>query len=114
MKTLLIAAAALLTLGALPALAQEGGRDPFLIQTPGVTTVIGYEAPDTGSAQFPDVAGRPGSALSVFTGTLAPDTDTEAPVQTANSLPGRAPAYVQPGTATVLTATSAQRPAPRG
>ncbi len=94
MKTILIAAAAFLTVSALPALAEsEGGRDPFGLQTPGVTTVIGAEAPDTGSAAYPVVTGRPGSRLSVSSGALTPDTGTEAPEQSASSLPG---GYVAP------------------
>lgn len=98
MKTTLIAAA-LLTLGALPALAGEGTGDIFALRTPGVSTAVVAEAPDTGSAQYPNVAGRPGSFLGVFASNLVPETGSEAPVQTANSLPRGAEqgnlAYVQ-------------------
>ena len=86
MKTTLIAAT-LLTLSALPALAGEGGRDYFALQTPGVTTTAVASAPDTGSALYPNVAGRPGSFLGVFASGIVPETGNEAPVQTANSLP---------------------------
>lgn len=99
MKNTLIAAAALLTLGALPALAGEGTGDVFAIRTPGVTTMIAAEAPDTGSSQYPFVANRPGSFLGVFASDIVPETGNEAPVQTANSLPRGAEqgnlAYVQ-------------------
>ena len=88
MKTTLIAAAALLALGTLPALAEsEGGHDPFALATPGITTTFGTAAADTGSNAYPDMTGRPGSAIAVYAGTLEPDTGTEQPVQTANSLP---------------------------
>ena len=99
MKTTLIAAAALLTLTALPALAGEGTGDAFALRTPGVTTVTTAEAPDTGSSQYPIVANRPGSFLGVFASNLVPETGNETTVQTANSLPRSAeqgnPAYVQ-------------------
>ena len=99
MKTTLIAAAALLALSALPALAGEGTGDIFAIRTPGVTTMVVAEAPDTGSAQYPVVANRPGSFLGVFASNIVPETGNETPVQTANSLPRGAEqgnlAYVQ-------------------
>jgi hypothetical protein len=99
MKNTLIAAAALLTLGALPALAGEGTGDFFALHTPGVTTTVVAEAPDTGSSQYPVVANRPGSFLGVFASNIVPETGNEVPVQTANSLPRGAelgnPAYVQ-------------------
>ena len=87
MKNTLIAAAALLTLSALPALAGEGTGDIFAIRTPGVTTMVVAEAPDTGSSQYPVVANRPGSFLGVFASNIVPATGNETPVQTANSLP---------------------------
>ena len=88
MKTILIAAAAFLTVSALPALAEsEGGGDSFGLQTPGITTVIGAEPADTGSAAYPDVAGRPGSHLAVSNGGLVSESGSEAPKQSANSLP---------------------------
>ena len=99
MKTTLIAAAALLALSALPAAAGEGTGDIFALRTPGVTTGVVAEAPDTGSAQYPVVAGRPGSFLGVFASNIVPETGSEASVQTANSLPRGAEqgnlAYVQ-------------------
>ena len=99
MKTTLIAAAALLALSALPAMAGEGTGDVFAMRTPGVTTTIVAEAPDTGTSQYPNVAGRPGSFLGVFASNIVPETGNETPVQTANSLPRGAEqgnlAYVQ-------------------
>ncbi|HEY0204538.1 MAG TPA: hypothetical protein VGC15_10365 [Acetobacteraceae bacterium] len=99
MKTILIAAAALLTLSAMPALAGEGTGDIFALRTPGVTTTVVAEAPDTGSSQYPVVANRPGSFLGVFASDIVPATGNETPVQTANSLPRGAErgnlAYVQ-------------------
>lgn len=91
MKNTLIAAAALLSLSALPALAGEGTGDVFALRTPGVTTTTTNmtvaAAADTGSSQYPNVAGRPGSFLGVFASNIVPETGSEAPVQTANSLP---------------------------
>jgi hypothetical protein len=118
MKISLIVAAALLALGTLPALAGEGNGEPFAFQTPGITTAVGAQVADTGSSAYPDVTGRAGSSLSVFAGSLAPDTGSEAPVQTANSLPvgaeqGTFAHFVQPNlVAPTLMATASY--APRG
>ncbi|MGI4940198.1 MAG: hypothetical protein ACRYHQ_06500 [Janthinobacterium lividum] len=87
MKNTLFAAAALLTLSALPALAGEGTGDVFALHTPGVTTLMVAEAPDTGSSQYPVVANRPGSFLGVFANNIVLETGSETSVQTANSLP---------------------------
>ncbi len=99
MKNILIAAATLLSLSALPALAGEGTGDIFALHTPGVTTMTATEVPDTGSSQYPVVANRPGSFLGVFASNLVPETGSEASVQPANSLPRGAEqgslAYVQ-------------------
>ena len=84
MKTMFFAAA--LTLAALPAFAQEG-RDPFAINTPGVTTYVTTQAADVGSSAYPSVAGRPGSSLSMLAGDILPVNGSEGLIQTANSLP---------------------------
>lgn len=83
----IIAAAALLSLGALPAFAAEGNGEPFFIQAPGVTSASNAVAADTGSETLPVVAGRPGSTLGVYASVAVLDTGNETPVQTANSLP---------------------------
>ena len=113
----LIAAAALLTLGALPAFAAEGNGEPFSIQAPGVTSVISAEAADTGSETAPVLAGRPGSALGTYAGVAMPDTGNETPVQTANSMPAGAAAsfraFANFGTAAPVLTVMAQV-GPRG
>ena len=87
MKTYLLAALAATAL-ALPAFAAEGNGEPFPNYSAyGSTTVVTRQRADVGSNAYPDVAGRPGSALSVIAGGVVPDTGTEQPIQTANSLP---------------------------
>lgn len=86
MKTLLLALVASTVLS-LPVLAQEGNGEPFPLRTRGTTEYVVSQAPDVGSAQYPNVVGRAGSSLNVFAGGIVPDTGTEQPVQTANSLP---------------------------
>ena len=86
----MIAAAALLTLGALPVFAAEGNGEPYSTQAAGVTSVITAEVADTGSESLPVFTGRPGSTLGVYAGVATPDTGNETPVQTANSLPAGA------------------------
>lgn len=66
--------------------AGEGNSDPFPFAVPGTTTTQAQVA-DAGSEAFPDVAGRPGSALAVVADGLLPGVGSEAPVQTAGSLP---------------------------
>lgn len=86
MKTIYLAAA--LTLAALPAFAQEGGRDPFPFRNPGVTTyTTGRQYVDVGQAQYPNVVGRPGTVLALSGEGVLQANANEAPVQTANSLP---------------------------
>ena len=87
MKTILLAAVAVTAL-ALPAFAAEGNGEPFpnYFSIPTTTTVVSQRA-DTGSQAYPNVAGRPGSALNVAAGDIVPETGSEQPVQTANSLP---------------------------
>lgn len=84
-KSFILAAA--LTLAALPVLAQEGNGNPFPLRTPGVTTIVTAQSvPDVGSAAYPDVRGRPGSALFASSEPVV-GSSNEAPVQTANSQP---------------------------
>lgn len=85
MKTILLALAAL-TLAA-PSFAQEGNGEPFPYRTPGTTAYVGQQVADVGSAAYPDVTGRPGTQLTVASADLAPQTGSEAVVQTASSLP---------------------------
>ncbi len=85
MKTMFFAAA--LTLAALPAFAQEGSGDPFVLGTPGTTSYVTTQTADVGSSAYPNVIGRPGSNLSMLAGDILPVTGSEGPVQTANSLP---------------------------
>lgn len=84
-KSFIVAAA--LTLLAVPAFAQEGNGNPFPLRTPGVSTLVsGAQPADLGSAAYPDVRGRAGSALQ---GSVSPVVGlaNEAPVQSANSQP---------------------------
>ena len=84
-KSFILAAA--LTFAALPAMAQEGNGDPFALRTPGVTTIVTAQfVPDVGSASYPDVRGRPGSAVFASTDPVV-GLSNESPVQTANSQP---------------------------
>ena len=79
--------AAALTLAALPVMAQEGNGNPFPLRTPGVSTIVTAQSvPDVGSSAYPDVRGRPGSALFASAGPVV-GLSNEAPVQTANSQP---------------------------
>ncbi len=87
MKTLLLAAVALTAL-ALPAFAAEGNGEPFPNYVTIQTTVPALQQrADVGSAAYPSIAGRPGSDLNVAAGDVVPDTGSEQPIQTANSLP---------------------------
>ena len=87
MKTILLAAIAMTAL-ALPAFAGEGNGEPFpnysVIPT---TTAVLSQPADVGSNAYPDVTGRPGASISVASIGIVPDTGSEQPVQTANSLP---------------------------
>ena len=98
MKTTLLAAAAVLSLGMAslaPAFAEgEGNGEPFpgpsvtLAQNAGPAYSYGYGHRDVGSAQYPDVAGNPGTHLTALGhAPVLPAQSNEAPIQTANSLP---------------------------
>jgi len=116
MKTILLAAIAATAL-ALPAFAAEGNGEPF----PNYAYVMTTTAPslsqraDVGSNAYPDVAGRPGSALNVFAGGVVPDTGNEQPIQTANSLPRGfeegmpAYAHLKPAVSALVAGNSAFR-----
>lgn len=99
-KTLMIAALASAAL-ALPVMAQEGNGEPFPYRSSGLNTTVSVAQArfDVGSNAYPDVTGRPGSALNLFAGGLVPEVGSEASVQTANSLPDGAivglPVYVR-------------------
>ncbi len=80
-------AAAALVLAGVPALAQEGNGNPFPNAAPGTTVTAGTQLASVGSEAYPDVAGRPGSDLTVVADGLLPGVGSEAPVQTAGSLP---------------------------
>ncbi len=87
MKTIMLAAVAVAAL-ALPAVAAEGNGEPFPNYLSGSTsTVTPSQRADVGSEAFPDVAGRPGLSISVASVGIVPETGTEQPIQTANSLP---------------------------
>ncbi len=87
MKTFIIAAVAVAAL-ALPAVAAEGNGEPFPNYLSGSTTTTALsQTADVGSEAFPNVAGRPGSSISVASIGIVPETGSEQPIQTANSLP---------------------------
>jgi len=91
MKTTLIAATAALSLiAATAAHANERYNDePFPFRAPGMTTYVqpGAFAPDTGSAAYPDLAGRPSQVVTAGGPDEVPATGSEGSVETANSLP---------------------------
>lgn len=88
MKTTILTAIAILGLAAAPAFAGEGNGDPFPNRQVATTRILrpAFSA-DVGSNQFPSIAGRPGSNLPLLAGAVLPSEGSEAPVQTANSLP---------------------------
>ncbi len=116
MKTILLAAVAVTAL-ALPAFAGEGNGEPFpnYLDT-STTVVVSSQRADVGSNAYPDVVGRPGTALNVAIGNIVPDTGSEQPIQTANSLPRGfeqgMPAYAHlvPAHPTRVAANSIYRP----
>ena len=97
MRTTLFAAVAALALGAasvVPAYAEgEGNFEPF----PGPSVALAtqhpafqsqYAARDVGSAQYPNMTGRPGTNLrGLAEDELLPEQAQNQIVQTANSLP---------------------------
>ena len=92
MKMTILAAIAVLSFGLAPAMAGEGNGEPFFNNAGSITTRTGLTAPqvaDTGSAAYPNLAGRPGSDLPRLAGNVLPSNGSESAVQTANSLPAR-------------------------
>jgi len=90
MKHLILAAIVASSLGLAPAMAAEGGREPFPNNAGSVTGRMALVTPqvaDTGSAAYPNVVGRPGSDLPQLAGDILPTNGSEGAVQTANSLP---------------------------
>lgn len=88
MKINVFAVAAALSLVTAMARAEsEGNGDPFAFQAPGVTTISPRIYVDTGSAAFPDLAGRLSGIMVAAGPGTAPMTGSEAVVQTAASLP---------------------------
>lgn len=89
MKTTAFAAASTaLTLAASPAFAGEGNGNPFPLRTPAIASATVAEArPDTGAEDTPDLnlAFAASADQAVFASGAS-----EAPVQTANSLPAGA------------------------
>ena len=96
MKTMLLAAAAVLSLGVaslVPAYAEgEGNGEPFPAPSISLSTnarpayTYGYGHRDVGSAQYPNVAGNPGTNLTALANDdVLPAQSNEAPVQTTNS-----------------------------
>ena len=85
MKKIIAAAAAILTLAAVPAFAGEGNGDPFALRTPPIaSTTVAAARPDTGAEDTPDMNvafAQPEAWIGLAAGA------SEAIVQTANSLP---------------------------
>ena len=104
MKTTLLAAA-LLALAA-PAFAGEGNGNPFPYAAPGVTVAARTQVVLVGSEAYPNTAGRPGSNLAQLSDELLPGLESEALVQTANSLPRGS----EVGSAAFATADAASSP----
>ncbi len=82
-----LAATAIVTAWALPALAGEGNGEPFVSFGHGTTATTALRRADIGSNAFPNVVGRPGSALDLDAADLVPSAGSQQMVQTANSLP---------------------------
>lgn len=86
MKTILLTALAA-TAMALPAFAGEGNGEPFPGYVAGTTATTTMRRADVGSNAYPNVIGRPGSALNLYVADIVPDVGSQQPVQTVNSLP---------------------------
>ncbi len=107
MKLTILAAVALMSLGLAPAMAGEGTGEPFPNNAGVVTTqtaLTGSQLADTGSAAYPNFAGRPGSDLPHLAGNVLPTSGSEGAIQTANSLP----AHFEEGTVAYAQANSVQ------
>ena len=107
MKLTIFAAAALISLGLAPAMAGEGTGEPFPNHAGTVTTQTALtvsQVADTGSAAYPNFAGRPGSDLPHLAGNVLPASGSEGVIQTANSLP----AHFEEGTVAYAQANRVQ------
>ncbi len=90
MKIFFLVAIFATSLGLAPAMAGEGNSEPFPLNAGSFTTytsVTASQVPDTGSAAYPNFAGRPGANLPALAGDVLPSNGSEGAVQTANSLP---------------------------
>lgn len=86
MKTILLAAIAVTAL-ALPALAGEGTGEPFPNYNNGTTVVVTSQRADRGSNAYPNVVGRPGSAVNMYAANVVPETGSQQSAEPTNSLP---------------------------
>jgi hypothetical protein len=105
MKHLFLAVSLALSLGIAPAIAGEGTGEPFPNTATSFTArsdAATQRYADTGSSAYPSTVGRPGSNLPSLAGDLLPTNGSNAPVQTANSLP----AHFEEGTVAYAQATS--------
>ncbi len=85
----LVAAIAALSLFTLAAQAEgEGNGAPFPFHAPGSAFAADGSGPlDTGAAAYPDLTGGRAQVIAAGDIAVVPMTGSEAPVQTANSLP---------------------------
>lgn len=86
MKTILLAAIAVTAL-AMPAFAGEGVGEPFPNHDNGTTVTVTSQRADRGSNAYPNVVGRPGSAVNLYAANVVPETGSQQSAETANSLP---------------------------
>ncbi len=86
-KNILAVAAVALALSASYAFAGEGNSDPFAVQGDHQISRGRAFVADAGSAAYPELTGYTAQPSSLV--QLQPAFGSEAPVQTANSLPGR-------------------------
>lgn len=97
--------------GLAPAFAGEANYEPFdnnrmvLSTTSTPSRVIANAPADVGSAQYPDVTGRPGTQLTQIDNDVLPSNGSEGVVASANS----APRGFDDGTVAYAQAQSIQR-----
>jgi hypothetical protein len=87
--TLFVAAAAFSMVTAAARAESEGAGNPFPFSVPGVTTATATPRAyaDTGSANYPDLSGRPAQVAAAGGLEAVPINGSEGVVQTAASLP---------------------------
>jgi hypothetical protein len=85
--TLLVAAAAFSMITVAGHAESEGAGNPFPFSVPGVTTATARAYADTGSANYPDLSGRPAQVATAGDLEAQPVNGSEGVVQTAASLP---------------------------